>query len=128
MYVTEKFTMNSCIGIDKFRVVACQIKMRKVAITDEFLSTELIDAPGQLNGKLKSLQQNVVLQLSRKENLFFQLKALNQQFGQRNKAFKDGNFQRNLLRECAAGHKKSVVDLQRQNGKLMQLIDCLQDD
>ena len=34
----------------------------------------------------------------------------------------------NLLGECADGHKKSVEELQRRNGKLLQQIDCLQDD
>ena len=114
--VTEKFTFNSCIGVDKIKVVSCQKKTRKVATTDE----HLVNAAEQLKLKLKSLQQTVALHLVEEENLLFQLNALGKQLEQRNSWFEDLKSQWNVLRECAEGHKKSVEDLQRRNGRLLQ--------
>ena len=66
-YKYEKFTLNSCIGVDKIKVVGCQRKTRTVATTDE----QLANASGQLNEKLKSLQQTVALHLLEEEHFLF---------------------------------------------------------
>ena len=127
-YITERFTVNSCIGVGKFRVVGCETKTRKVATTAELLSVEVVDASCQLNEKLRSLQDNMALQLAEKENLLFQLEALKKQLDQRNKSYETLQCQWTLWKNCAEGHKKAVEDLQSRNRKLMQQLECLQDD
>ena len=111
IYVTEKFKMNSCIGVGEVQGCRMPNRDKNMAITGEFLSVELIYSPGQLNGKLKSLQQNGVLQLSERGNLLFQLKALNEQFEQRNKRFEVGKFQWNLLRDTKSQLKIFSVEM-----------------